>query len=183
MRRLIDYALRRVALRKNVTVGSRFHVGPGSVIWAPRRLRIGRDVYVGKNVTIQVDGEIGDNVLIANSVGIIGRTDHATSAVGVAIREADWVGECPEILSQPTRIGSDVWIGYGAIILSGVTVGDSSVVGAGSLVTRDVAPNTVVAGAPATHRKQRFSDADFSEHWKLLERMGLKRMSNVKEPE
>lgn len=134
-------------------------------------------MYVGKNVTIQVDGQIGDHVLIGNNVGIVGRTDHDTSTVGVPLREAGWVGENPQRLSRITRIGSDVWIGYGAIILSGVSVGDSSVIAAGSVVTNDVPENAVVAGSPATVRKSRFSDDDFLEHWSQLRKLGLKQMS------
>lgn len=178
----INRLLRLLAVRKNVTVGKDFHVGPGSVVWAPQKLTIGRDVYIGKNVTIQVDGEIGDNVLIGNTVGVIGRTDHAVSIIGVPIREAPWVGDRPELLSQSTRIGSDVWIGYGATILSGVTIGDSAIVGAGALVTRDVEANTVVAGAPAIKKRQRFSDSDFSLHWRHLEAKGLRRMTSSKDP-
>ncbi|MCC3293539.1 sugar O-acetyltransferase [Arthrobacter sp. zg-Y411] len=51
--------------------------------------------------------------------------------------------------ARPIRIGDNVWIGGGAIILPGVSVGENSVVGAGAVVTRDVPPNTVVAGNPA----------------------------------
>jgi maltose O-acetyltransferase len=51
------------------------------------------------------------------------------------------------------RIGNDVWIGGGAIILPGVTVGDGAVIGAGSVVTRDVGPGQTVAGNPARPRR------------------------------
>src|SRR3712207_4483152 len=61
-----QFLLRRLAVRTNVSVGARFHVGPNSVLWAPRSLTVGDDVYVGKNVTIEVDGAIGDGVLMAN---------------------------------------------------------------------------------------------------------------------
>lgn len=171
----VHYALRRLAIRRNVYVGRRFHVGFGSVLWAPKRLTIGNDVYVGKHVTIQVDGCIGDGVLIANCVGIVGRTDHDTEAVGVPVRQAPWVGDVPERLSQVTTIGSDVWIGYGAVILSGVSIGDSAVIAAGSVVTKDVPPNSVVAGSPATVRKNRFSETDFARHWASLSEQGLVR--------
>ena len=50
---------------------------------------------------------------------------------------------------KPVRIGSDVWIGGGAILLPGITVGDGGVIGAGSVVTRDVPPGATVAGCPA----------------------------------
>ncbi|MBQ3301685.1 MAG: maltose O-acetyltransferase, partial [Eggerthellaceae bacterium] len=49
----------------------------------------------------------------------------------------------------PVRIGNDVWVGAGAIILAGVTIGDKAVIGAGSVVTRDVPERVVVAGSPA----------------------------------
>jgi len=52
-------------------------------------------------------------------------------------------------LGRPVRIGRHVWIGGGAIILPGVSIGDDAVVGAGSVVTRDVAPGATVAGNPA----------------------------------
>ena len=54
------------------------------------------------------------------------------------------------------EIGSDVWVGYGATILSGVVIGDGAVVAAGAMVTREVEPYEVVGGVPAKHIKSRF---------------------------
>lgn len=177
MNACLQFVSRKLAIRKNVSFGRNLHVGVGSVIWAPRHLTIGRDVYVGKNVTIQIDGQIGDSVLIANNVGIVGKTDHDIQSVGIPIRKAPWVGDNPLALSHRTRIGSDVWIGYGSVVLSGITIGDSAIVAAGSVVTRDVAPNTVVAGTPATVRRNRFTESDFAAHWAGLADRGLARLS------
>ena len=176
MRRIFRALNRKLAVRANVVYGDDLHVGPGSVIWAPESLQIGRKVYIGKNVTIQVDGEIGDNVLIANGVGIVGRSDHDIEQVGIPIREADWVGEHPLHLSKPIRIGSDVWIGYGAIVLSGVRIGDSAIIAAGSIITKDVEANTVVAGSPAVPLKKRFSEEEFLTHWQVLAERGMSRL-------
>ena len=56
-------------------------------------------------------------------------------------------------------IGNDVWIGYEAVILSGVTIGDGAIIGARAVVTRDVPPYTIVGGVPAKAIKKRFSEA------------------------
>lgn len=56
-------------------------------------------------------------------------------------------------------VGSDVWIGYEAVILAGVTIGDGAVIGARALVTRDVPPYTIVGGVPARPIRKRFDDA------------------------
>jgi phosphonate metabolism protein (transferase hexapeptide repeat family) len=66
----------------------------------------------------------------------------------------------PEVFSwrraKPVEIGHDVWVGHGAIILAGVSIGTGASVGAGAVVTKDVAPYTVVAGVPATPVRKRF---------------------------
>ena len=56
-------------------------------------------------------------------------------------------------------VGSDVWIGYEAVILSGVTIGDGAIIGARAVVTRDVPPYTIVGGVPARPIRKRFDDA------------------------
>ena len=58
-----------------------------------------------------------------------------------------------------TVIGNDVWIGYEAVILSGVTIGDGAIIGARAVVTKDVPPYTVVGGVPAKPIRKRFDDA------------------------
>lgn len=167
---------RRRTIRENVVVGQDFAFGINSVLWAPTSLQIGDDVSVGSNVRIEVDGQIGDGVLIANSAALVGRIDHEMHAVGVTIRASRWVGDFPDLLSRSVTIGSDVWIGFGAIVLSGVTIGDSTIVGAGSVVTHSVPPNSIAVGNPATVIGQRFSDLVFEEHWDMLERAGVSRL-------
>jgi virginiamycin A acetyltransferase len=62
-----------------------------------------------------------------------------------------------------TVIGNDVWIGYDALILPGVQIGDGAVIGARSVVSKNVVPYTIVAGNPARAIKQRFSDAEVTQ--------------------
>lgn len=167
-RLLWQAAYRRYAVRANVSLGRRVHLGLGTVLWAPSALRLGDDVYVGKGCTIECDGRIGSGVLIGNRVGIVGRRDHDMHAVGVAIRRAPWVGDPGGPRNDPVEIGDDVWIGYGAIVLSGVTVGRGAVVAAGAVVTKDVAPYDIVAGNPARTVGSRFSADDRRVHEELL---------------
>jgi acetyltransferase-like isoleucine patch superfamily enzyme len=64
---------------------------------------------------------------------------------------------------EPVVIGSDVWLGAGCVVLPGVTIGDGAVVGANSVVTADVAPHAVVAGAPARFLRQRAGGNDATD--------------------
>ena len=65
---------------------------------------------------------------------------------------------------KPVYIGDDVWIGDRVIILPGVHVGNGCVIAAGSVVTKDVAPYTVVGGVPAHFIKERFSEEQLTKH-------------------
>ena len=65
------------------------------------------------------------------------------------------------------RIGNDVWIGYEAVIMAGVSIGDGAIIGARAVVTRDVPPYTITGGVPAKAIRKRFSDDVISELLKL----------------
>ena len=64
-------------------------------------------------------------------------------------------------------IGNDVWIGYGAVILSGVTIGDGAIIGTNALVTKDIPPYTIAGGIPAKPLKKRFSEEQISALMKI----------------
>ncbi|MGD0167870.1 MAG: acyltransferase [Gaiellaceae bacterium] len=159
---------RLYGVRANVSLGKNVHIGLGTILWAPKKLTVGNDVYIGKGCTIECDGTIGSGVLIANRVGIIGRRDHDIGAIGVPIRQAPWAGDSDGPDSGSVQIGADVWIGYGAVILSGIVVGRGAVVAAGSVVTHDVPPYTIVVGNPARVAGERFDERQRVEHERLL---------------
>lgn len=147
--------------------GRNLHIGTGSRFWATDKIRLGQDVYVGKNVVIETNAEIGDYVLIANRVALIGRHDHDFREIGIPIRFSKWIGA----KNSPSRycgekivVGSDVWLGFGAIVLSGVNIGKGAIVSAGSVVTRDVKSYSVVGGNPAKEIGKRFKDDDAIEN-------------------
>ena len=121
-----------------------------TVIEPPFRCDDGSKIFLGKNfyanynlVILDADTiTIGDNVVIGPNVTITA-ADHP---IHPASRTA---GHGFPIITAPITIEDDVWIGSGATILKGVTVGHGSIIGAHSLVTKDVPPMTIVGGAPA----------------------------------
>ena len=106
------------------------------------RLTLGDHTFVGRGTEFDVllGVSVGSHSLIAPRCFI---TDHG-HGVATNLR----IDQQPNI-AAPVSIGSDVWLGAGVVVLPGVTIGDGAVVGANSVVTRDVAPLSVVAGAPA----------------------------------
>ena len=165
--RLWTLIKRRAFVSGAVSIGSRFHIGMFSYVSSAGGLAIGNDVYIGKFCSVQVNGRIGDGVLIANNVGIVGRRDHDMRALGVSIRRAPWIGNTPSLAAAPrnhVEIGPDVWIGYGAIVLSGIKIGRGAIVAAGAVVQDDVAPYDIVSGNPARAVGRRFTEAQIVEH-------------------
>ncbi|KFB98055.1 chloramphenicol acetyltransferase [Trabulsiella guamensis ATCC 49490] len=121
--------------------------------------------YLGEYVTV-ADATIGKFVAIANNVRI-GAPNHPMERPS-----QHRITYCPEYYSPHAvrdhaffsqrrdavvTIGNDVWIGHGAIVLPGVAVGDGAVIAAGAVVSKDVAPYTIVGGVPARTIRLRFS--------------------------
>ena len=133
---------------KGVTFGKNVYIGSGCNISAIYKLEFGSDIYIGKRVTIEVEGRVGNGVIIANNVGVVGKKDHDIFHSNVSAFSANTVRN-DRSLSLPVIIEDGVWIGYGSCILSGVTLGRNCVIAAGSVVIADVAPGMIVAGNPA----------------------------------
>lgn len=128
-----------------VHIGAKVKIGRGSIISnfeRPGQIEIGDDVSIGWNNTFYCQGgvKIGKGALFASNVCIL------TSNHGFA-------DLCSPIKNQqssyaPVVIGDDTWIGYNVVILPGVHIGKHVVIGAGSIVTRDMPDNSVCAGNP-----------------------------------
>lgn len=115
----------------------------------PNRVSLGSRCYIGRFSYLDGDIVIGDNTMIASSVAVVGG-DHDFRQENVLMIDSGrehW---------NPTRIGRDVWIGHGSIILNGVSIGDGALIAAGAVVVKDVAPYTIVAGNPARYLRNRF---------------------------
>jgi acetyltransferase-like isoleucine patch superfamily enzyme len=125
-----------ITFRRRVGILGNFYVGN------PRNVSIGRDCGINEGVFILGHSrvEIGNRVVLSARCMVL---DAGLDLVNYASEPF------PPHVASFVRIEDGAWIGAGAIILPGVTIGHKSVVGAGSVVTRDVAPYTVVAGNPA----------------------------------
>lgn len=148
---IILASLRKALIKlrcKTVKFGKNVYIGRNCAITGIYSLELKNDIYIGKNVTIEVEGTIGSGVLIANNVGIVGRRDHDVFSNETPAFFARGVRE-DKSLSLPTHIGDGSWIGYGAIIMSGVTLGRNCIVASGSVVTKDIPENAIAGGNPA----------------------------------
>ncbi len=149
-----------------LSYGRDLHIGKGSRLWAPQKISIGDFVYIGKKVHIEANCTIGNYCLIANNVAIVGRHDHDFTAIGYPVRFAPWLTSknIPNnFLGEAVVIGDDVWIGYGAKILTGVIIERGAIIAAGSIVTHDVAAYTIAAGVPAKVIGKRFANKNVIE--------------------
>ena len=108
--------------------------------WAGKFVHFGKNIYTNFNLTLVDDTEIrvGDNTMFGPNVTVA----TAGHPVLPELREKAYQ------FNIPVRIGRNCWIGAGAVILPGVTIGDNTVVSAGSVVTKDLPPNVVAAGNP-----------------------------------
>ncbi|MFZ5570350.1 MAG: CatB-related O-acetyltransferase [Thermodesulfobacteriota bacterium] len=139
---------------------------PWSVdLWSPHRhIILGSHVQFGAGTIVNCDAEIGNYVLIARNVALVGRDDHRIDIPGATFWDSSR-GDKFKIV-----IEDDVWIGHGAIIISGVTIGRGAIVSAGAVVVKDVPSYAVVGGNPARIIKWRFTKDEMKIHDEFLDK-------------
>ena len=121
------------------------NIDESTTIFAPFFTNFGRYISIGKNVFINhacsfldMGGiTIGDNVLIGPKVNLVSENHPIDPS------------QRKSLIGKPIIIKNNAWLGAGATILPGITVGENSIVAAGAIVTKDVPDNTIVAGNPA----------------------------------
>lgn len=126
------------------TVGRGVAINHGIQVRVPRRLAIGNDVFLAEDVILDARGglSIGDHTSI-NSRAQIWTAQH------------DWQAPDFAYVQAPTSIGAWCWISANVVVLPGVTIGEGTVVAAGSVVTKDLEPWILAAGTPARKIRDR----------------------------
>jgi len=115
----------------------------GAFVEIQKNARVGRNCKISSHTFICEGVTVEDNVFIGHNVTFINDAyPRATAPDGQLQTEDDWDG-------QPTLVKKGASIGSGSTILGNVTIGENAIVGAGSVVTKNVPPNTIVAGSPA----------------------------------
>lgn len=131
--------------------------------------QIGRRSYFGEH-TLVIHAEIGSycsiapHVIIGGGVHPVDRVSTSPFTYGSAARLAPFpLLPPPDFVENPkTVVGHDVWIGYAAVILPGVKIGNGAIIAAGAVVSRDVPPYAIVTGVPARVHRFRFSPEEIA---------------------
>jgi acetyltransferase-like isoleucine patch superfamily enzyme len=147
---------RRIKLHPN----SRLTIGAGSIVEGTlvserdgAEIIIGENTFIGNSLIASATRiEIGSDVLMAWGCNVV---DHNSHPVAWSERSNDvknWYAgkkDWSHVITQPVRIADKCWVGFNVAILKGIQVGEGAVIGAGSVVTKDIPPWTVVGGNPA----------------------------------
>lgn len=162
--KVIWHVRRRLWLKKFKRVGSGFIFDPASTILTPGLISIGDDVFIGEYAHLSGEIAFGNRVMIGPRPVI------NTGMDIFAIR-----GMSPRFIKPvrpgfyaPVTVEDEVWLGSNIIILGGVTVGIGSVVGAGSVLVRDIPPFTVAVGNPCRPIRRIFSDEVLAVHMREI---------------
>ncbi len=130
-----------------------------------QNIALGDDVFIGPRCFISVPNvmlSIGDDTIIGPEFCAMGG-DHNFDLPGTLYRDTRQLG-----VNEAIAVGCNVWIGARVTVLKGVSIGDSAIIGAGSVVTRDVPSCAVVAGSPASIIRWRFDESDRRRHRESL---------------
>jgi len=142
----------------NFKVGKHFRLG-APLFFTKAKISFGDYCYLGPRTNISNDLDVGDMVLVSSDFRVIGN-DHGLNSIGTPMR----IAEAESSSAVTTRIESEVWIGQGVTLLSGITIGRGAVVGAQSFVNKDVPAYSIVAGIPAKLIRVRFDDVEVAQH-------------------
>ena len=119
--------------------------------YAGKDINLGRKCRLSGHISMGDHSSLGDNCYISGTLIIGNMVLIAPNCAFIGLKHVFDDSTLSHIgaKSNPIKIGNNVWIGYGAIILAGVEIGDYSIIGSGAVVTKNVEPYSIVGGVPA----------------------------------
>lgn len=161
-------------IKRNVQLQRFRHCGENVFIgrycfFTGETILINNDVYIGEGCRFQSVSSkilIGSHVMFGPNVSIHGG-DHRKDLLGKYIKEIRQSDKIP-INDQDVLIEDDVWVGANAIILKGVTIGEGSIIGAGSVVTRNVPPYSILVGTKSQKIFSRWTEDEIIRHKTII---------------
>jgi acetyltransferase-like isoleucine patch superfamily enzyme len=163
--KIIDRSLMHIHKEQFASCGKHVMFFPISSEIMYKNIHIGNGVYIGPGalfIAALSEIQIGDNSFFGPQVTLIGG-NHSSHIIGKLMTDYKLSDKLPSD-DASILIEEDVWVGTGAIILKGAHVGRGSIIAAGSVVTHDVLPYTVVGGVPAKTIKFRWDIEDIIKH-------------------
>ena len=163
-----NFFIKRYILNKFSSVGKNVYIGNNG-IFTYENIEIGDDVYIGANAVFQSSyGKIiiGNHVMFGPGVHIHGG-NHKINEIGKLMKHTTPKQEGDDGI---VIIEDDCWIGSNSIILSNVTIGEGSVIGAGAVVTKSIPAYSVYTGVPSVKLRCRFTAEELAEHKKIIEK-------------
>jgi acetyltransferase-like isoleucine patch superfamily enzyme len=173
IKKTINYFLHKVEVKNNIVL-SGFSHGIQNVTFEGKNavqdrgnfsgsIKIGYATTLGYNNFLHGNITIGKYCQIGSDVAIH-TTNHPVNYMSTYINKNLFEGQLASLKEINTvLIGNDVWIGHGVIIVGNITIGNGAILAAGSVITKNVAPYTIVAGIPAKEIKKRFSEQIIKE--------------------
>ncbi|MCA1966383.1 MAG: CatB-related O-acetyltransferase [Flavobacterium sp.] len=173
IKKILYYFLNAIEKKDKVTL-SGFSRGIQNVTFegknaVPDGCNFSGKIKIGYATTLGYRNLLGGTISIGKycQLGVdvaLHATNHPISYMTTYINKNLFEGELKSLKQENViAIGHDVWIGHGVIIVGNVTVGNGAIIAAGSVVTKDIPPYTIVAGVPAKEVRKRFSDAIIQE--------------------
>ena len=169
IKKIFSHLINSLRIKKFRKHGKNIRIGGNPNIFYSN-VECGNDIYIGPNAMFLchlATIRIGDHVIFGPNV-TIATGNHRTDYVGKWIDQVGGSDKLPEN-DQPVTFVGDNWIGANATILKGVTINKGAIIGAGSVVTKDVPAYSIVVGNPARVVKMRFTEEQIKEHERLLQ--------------
>jgi virginiamycin A acetyltransferase len=173
IKKVLFYFLNTIERTDKVTL-SGYPSGLGNVTFegknsVPDRCNFSGKIKIGYATTLGYNNLLGGTITIGRycQLGVdvaLHATNHPISYMSTYINQNLFQGELQQLKEEnKIEIGHDVWVGHGVIVVGNVSIGNGAILAAGTVVTKDVAPYTIVAGIPAKPIRKRFSDAIINE--------------------